>query len=118
MMLGIIASAVAATAAVAQQKADQAGPKPIPRAQFIASVDAEFRKIDEAKNGQVTRAEIEQSERVKAEAIAQARNRAQFAELDTNKNGQLSRPGFAKLAPTALVSAEPMLARVDGNRDH
>jgi hypothetical protein len=112
-----VASAFAAAASLAQQKAEQAAPKPIPRAQFIAGMDAEFRKMDEDKNGQVTRAEIEQSERAKAEAGARARNRAQFAELDTNRNGQLSPAEFAKLTPPAIVTAEPVLARMDGNRD-
>jgi hypothetical protein len=115
ILLGAIAAAIVATTAVAQPTP---GPKPIPRAQFIASMDAEFRKMDGDKDGQVTRAEIEQFERVKAEAAAQARNRAQFAELDANKNGQLSPAEFAKLvAPPPIVSGQPALARMDGNRD-
>jgi len=117
ILLGIVASAIATSATLAQQKADQPGPKPIPRSQFVASMDADFRKLDADKNGQVTRAEIEQAERLKAEASAKARNRAQFAELDTNKNGQLSPAEFAKLTPPTIVSADGVLARMDGNRD-
>ena len=117
ILLGIVASAIAASTALALQKADQVGPKPIPRAQFVASMDTEFRKLDADKNGQVTRAEVEQSERAKAEAGAVARNRTQFGELDINKNGQLSRSEFAKLTPPTIVSADPVLARMDGNRD-
>jgi Ca2+-binding EF-hand superfamily protein len=115
IMMGIVASVIAAPGALAQQQ--EAGPKPIPRAQFIASMDADFRKMDADKNGQVTRAEIEQVERVRAEISATARNRAQFAELDTNRNGQLSPAEFAKLTPPANVNAAPALARMDTNRD-
>lgn len=92
--------------------------QPIPRAQFIAQMDSQFRSIDADKNGQLTRAEIEQHQQQSALAEAKARNRAQFAELDTNKNGQLSPAEFAKLTPpAAAANAGPMLAREDGNRD-
>ena len=117
ILVGIVAWAIAASPALAQQTGDQAGPKPIPRAQFIAGMDAEFRRMDRDNNGQVTRAEIEQAERSKAEASAEARNRAQFVALDTNKNGQLSPAEFAKLTSPPMVNAEPVLARMDGNHD-
>lgn len=114
---GIVASAIAASTAFAQQTAEPAGPKPVLRAQFIASMDAEFGRLDGDRNGLVTPAEIEHSERAKAQASAEARNRAQFAQLDTNRNGQLSPAEFAKLTPQVVVSAAPILARMDGNRD-
>jgi hypothetical protein len=113
----MVASAFAASTAFAQQAVEPAGPKPVLRAQFIASMDAEFGKLDGDKNGLATRAEIEQSERARAQASAEARNRAQFAQLDTNKNGQLSPAEFAKLIQPVAVSAAPILARMDGNRD-
>jgi Ca2+-binding EF-hand superfamily protein len=92
--------------------------QPIPRAQFLAQMDSQFRAIDVDKNGQLTRAEIEQNLQQAATAEAKARNRAQFAELDTNKNGQLSPAEFAKLTPPAATgNAGPMLAREDSNRD-
>jgi Ca2+-binding EF-hand superfamily protein len=92
--------------------------KPIPRAQFIAEMDAQFRRMDYDKNDQVTGQEIEQYQKLTAAAEAKVRNQAMFAQLDADKNGQLSKTEFAKLttvAPTA--NAEPMLAREDGNRD-
>jgi Ca2+-binding EF-hand superfamily protein len=117
MMLAMIAGAIAG-AAFGQQKAEPAGPKPIARAQFLASMDSEFRKMDSDKNGQVTKAEVEQFQQQQAVAAAEARNRAQFVKLDTNKNGQLSPAEFAKLAPPpATTNGQPMLARMDGNRD-
>jgi len=93
--------------------------QPIPRAQFIAQMDSQFGQIDADKNGQLTRAEIEQYQKQAALTEAKARNRAQFVELDTNKNGQLSPAEFAKLAtPPAAANAGPMLAREDSNRDN
>jgi len=114
----IVAAQLAATAAHGQQPAAAAAPKPIPRAQFIASMDGEFRKTDSDRNGQLVPAEIEQFQKLQAAAAAEARNRALFAELDADRNGQLSPAEFARL-PTAppVVAAQPMLARMDGNRD-
>ncbi|MDP9423532.1 MAG: EF-hand domain-containing protein [Pseudomonadota bacterium] len=110
------------SAAIAQTKipppAQQAtGPQPILRANFIAQMDAPFGKMDADKNGQVTRAEVEQFERQRALAETQARNEALFDQLDVNKNGQLSAKEFAKLVTEPAVSAQPMLSREDSNRD-
>ena len=81
-------------------------------------MDAQFSKIDGNGDGQLTRQEIEEFEKQRALAEAQARNEAWFDQLDLNKNGQLSAKEFAKLvnvSPTA--NASPMLSREDGNRD-
>jgi Ca2+-binding EF-hand superfamily protein len=94
------------------------GAQPIPRAQFLAEMDSQFRAIDADKNGQLSRSEIEQNLQQAAVAEAKARNRAQFAQLDSNKNGQLSPAEFSKLTPPAASgNAGPMLAREDVNRD-
>ena len=117
-LLGLFAAALAATTATGQQKAEPAGPKPIARAQFLASMDSEFRKMDADKNGQLSKAEVEQFQQGQALANAEARNKAQFAELDTNKNGQLSPAEFAKLVTApSIASAQPQVSRMDGNRD-
>jgi len=92
--------------------------QPIPRAQFIADMDTQFRKMDADKNGQLSRIEIEQFQKLTAIAEAQARNRALFVQLDADKNGQLSSAEFAKVtAPSPAANAQPMIARMDGNRD-
>lgn len=109
-------------AAIAQTKKPASvqsptGQQPMLRANFIAQMDAQFGKMDADKNGQVTRAEVEQFERQKALAEAQARNEALFDQLDVNKNGQLSAKEFAKLVTEPAVSAQPMLSREDSNRD-
>lgn len=118
ILLELIAGLLAATTAFGQQKSGPAGPKPIARAQFVASMDSEFRKIDADKNGLLSRAEIEQFQQLQAAAEARTRNRAQFAELDADKDGRLSAVEFAKLvmAPPP-ANAQPLLARMDGNRD-
>jgi hypothetical protein len=117
VMVGIVVGAIA-SAAFGQQKAEPTGPKPIARAQFLASVDGEFRKIDADKNGQASKAELEQFQQRQMVAAAEARNRAQFAGLDANKDGQLSPAEFARLVPPPpLANGQAVLARMDGNRD-
>jgi len=109
-----------ATAFAGQTKpAQPASGQSVARAKFIADMDSEFRKMDADKNGQATRTEIEQYQRQQAAAQVQARNRSVFAQLDTDKNGQLSPAEFAKIAtPTPPASAQPILSRMDGNRDN
>jgi len=109
---------ILALAAVAAPPAPSAVTQPIPRTQFITEMDAQFRQIDGDKNGQLTRTEIEQYQHLAAVAEAKARNQALFVQLDTNKNGQLSPAEFAKVSAAApAANAQPMLARMDGNKD-
>ncbi len=91
---------------------------PIARAQFLAEMDGQFRLMDGDKNGQLSRAEIEQYQKQATAAERKAGNQALFALLDLNGNGQLSPAEFAEL-PTATppVNAGPMLSREDINRD-
>ncbi|HEU4704107.1 MAG TPA: hypothetical protein VFS45_00125 [Sphingomicrobium sp.] len=96
-----------------------AAAQPIPRATFLANMDAEFRKMDSDKNGTATRLEIEQSQRAAGSAQAHNRLRARFAELDTDRNGQLSLAEFGRLLPPpAPPNAAPILSRFDLNRDN
>lgn len=117
----IIAGAVApVSGAFGQTRPATQAPaaQPVPRARFIADMDVEFRKMDADKNGQLTRIEIEQFQRIQAVAQAQARNRQLFARLDTDKNGQVGPAEFAKLTQAPPASnAQPILTRMDSNRD-
>ena len=98
--------------------ASPAAAKPLPRAQFIADMDAQFRKMDTNGDGVVTRTEVEATERANAAALATQRNRALFAELDKNHDGQLSPAEFAAMAgPQTHPDAGPILTRFDTNRD-
>jgi len=91
---------------------------PVPRTEFIQTMDAEFRKMDTDKNNVVTRAEIEQFQRASAAAAAAARLRELFVRLDTDKNGQLSPAEFGNMAVTPPPpNAKPLLDQHDLNRD-
>ena len=120
-----VASLPAAQAGAQTKVAAQAKPtaaaaaQPIPRATFLANMDAEFRKMDADRNGIITRAEVERFQRAAAVLRAQARLRARFAELDSDRNGQISLAEFGRLqgAPPA-ANATPLLTRFDLNRDN
>jgi Ca2+-binding EF-hand superfamily protein len=120
IVLMLLASGSAGLALAQQRTKEQQSPSPQPisRTAFIAQMDAQFGKMDADKNGQLTRAEIEQVQKLAAVAEAEARNRALFAELDKDGNKQLSAAEFAKLVtdPPPAIAA-PMLSREDGNRD-
>jgi len=95
-----------------------AAPQPILRAAFIAQMDAQFGKMDSDKDGKLSRLEIEEFEKQRTLAEAEARNAALFDRLDVNKNGQISAKEFAKLvAPPPSAGAQPMLSREDSDRD-
>ena len=116
----VCVSAVVALASASEASAQPKAPagQSLPRAQFIANMDGVFRKMDADKNGQLTKNEIEEYQKLQAVAQAQSRNRALFSQLDTDKNGQLSKTEFAKIAtPAPAASAQPILASRDLNRD-
>lgn len=110
---------LAAQAKKAPAAQQPAGPQPILRANFIAQMDAQFGKLDSDKDGRLSGTEIEQFEKQRLLAEAQARNDALFDRLDVNKNGQISSREFDKLVPEKPLAAgaQPMLSREDSNRD-
>ena len=90
--LAIFAAQMLAAQPVARP-ATPSAPAPSPdlsRAQFIATMDAQFRAQDPNGDGKLTRAEIETAERAKVLATAQSQNRQIFAQLDVDHNGALS----------------------------
>lgn len=90
----------------------------VPRSEFIATMDSEFRKMDADKNNILTRKEIEDYERSMSAIAIDNRRRALFAALDTDRNGTLSSQEFSRLQlPAAPVSAAPVLTQNDLNRD-
>lgn len=90
----------------------------LPRADFIALMDADFKKRDLDQNGKATRAEVEEFTKRAAAAVAQDQNRDLFQRLDIDKNGVITPAEFAGLIPPPKfidVSAE--MTRFDSNRD-
>jgi Ca2+-binding EF-hand superfamily protein len=90
----------------------------LPRADFIALMDADFKKRDLDGNGKATRAEVEEFTKRAATAAAQEQNRELFQRLDVDKNGLITPAEFAALIPAPKfidVSAE--MIRFDSNRD-
>ena len=119
----ILAGAIVSLTAAVAQRPKSTAPKPaeaqpLSRATFLSEMDGQFRKMDADKNGQLTKVEIEQFEKLAAVANAEGRNREQFIQLDMDKNGQLSAAEFKKLVtPPPPANAAPMVAREDRNRD-
>lgn len=112
LLLGMTSSALAQTAPKAGASA------PVPRATYIITMDAEFRKMDGDKDGKVTRAEIETFDRGAALGQARARAQAMFAELDTDRSGQLSPTEFARIVSgSPSVDGRPLLGKLDTNKD-
>jgi len=118
----LVASAWASLAtiplAVPAAAAPSAPSSDLPRATFIATMDAQFRTLDPNNDGKLTRAEIEVSERAKTLATAQTQNRAVFAQLDADHNGALSPAEFVGLIQQPpLPDVTPIMTRLDANRD-
>ena len=95
----------------------QAAAQPLPRATFSATMDGEYRKIDTNKDGQLTRAEVDASQKAAITLQVQARQRAVFATLDGDRNGQLSLVEFSKVPVTPRPTNPDVLMRFDTSRD-
>jgi Ca2+-binding EF-hand superfamily protein len=103
--------------AIAQSQPTGAGP--LARSTFIATMDAEYRKLDTNNDKIVTKAEIEVSQRrIAADAAAQ-RARAIFQKIDADRNGALSLDEFirANAAPAPSGEGAAIMKRLDTDRD-
>lgn len=90
----------------------------IPRAEFIQSMDTDFRKRDLNNDGRITQGELEEFERQISSVTVRTQNQALFANLDADRNGSLTYEEFAQLVrdvPTPDVSGQ--MLRFDINRD-
>ena len=96
-----------------------AAAQPLARADFIAQMDAEFRRLDRDSSGVVLPQEIVETQREVARAEALRQNQAVFAGLDKDGDGQLSAQEFSALAnPDAIsVSADPLMQQFDTDKD-
>lgn len=118
-------SGSASTKMTAPQSAKPAVPaKPavtvpdLPRADFIALMDADFKKRDLDQNGKATRAEMEEFAKRAAAAAAQEQNRELFQRLDVDKSGLITPAEFAALIPAPkFIDVSTEMIRFDRNRD-
>lgn len=117
-MLSYFALLTALSAAAVAQNGPSSASSPVPRAEFLKTMDSEFNKMDADKDKVLTTMEIEQFQRAISVVQAQTRNRALFAELDADRSGQVSAAEFMKLeVPMPSVSAVPILSQTDLNKD-
>ena len=118
-VLGVLAASAAAAPPAAKAPAAPLRPPavPVPRADFIRTMDAEFGKMDANHDKLVTRAEIEQYERAANLLQARAAAQALFAKMDTDRNGQLSPAEFEQMVTPAPPNPTPVLAQHDLNKD-
>ena len=112
--IALVACSVPLATARAQTSA-----KPINRANFTATLDAQFKAIDANKDGVASVAEIEAYQRAQAALLIQRQTAGLFARLDTNRDGSISREEFLRISSSTnvKVSAAPMLAKMDTNKD-
>src|SRR6185312_4475777 len=85
-----------------QGKLVQSGGRALSRPEFMKNIQSTFERIDRARDGGFTKAELQYFRmRLERERAAAARQRAdsEFAKLDVNRNGRLSRAEFMAAAP-------------------
>ena len=110
-------TATATAQAVPKATAALAVPS-IPRAAFLANMNAQFARMDANHDGKVTKPEIEAFQRASELQEIEARNHGIFAQLDSDHNGQLSPAEFARFhAQLEAPNGAPMLQRFDKDRD-
>jgi hypothetical protein len=128
MCIGIaalVAVANAASAAPAPSKsapnpapAAASGPVAVPRTEFIATMDSEFRKMDADHNNALTKKEADDFAHAMLGIEIDNRRRALFAALDADHNGQLTAQEFARLEiPAPEITSAPLFAQGDLNHD-
>ena len=111
----LLGSALLASAAAANPPQ----PASLTRAQFVAAMDAEFRKLDLDKDQVASSAEIAESQRKAQAAAAAQRLDSVFKQLDKDGDGKLSATEFRAIGTAEKPAANPapVLARFDSNRD-
>ena len=120
-MIRILMLSLAGTALASSANAQNA-PKPIPRAQYVQTVDNRFNAADTNHDGQVTKAELavlEQRDLENAKAKLNQQLTVSFNRLDTNHDGKLSLQEFLGAAPPVRQSETPdqTIAKLDTNHD-
>lgn len=123
VIIAVAALAAACPSAIAAAQAPVAtsppsAPVPVPRSDFIATMDSQFHKVDADKDGILTRKEIEDFEQAMSFMVIDNQRRALFAALDTDHNGVLTPQEFARLnMPAPKISADTDLQQADLDHD-
>jgi len=97
-------------------------PRPIPKSEFLKSLDNRFAGIDANHDGKITVQEMtaqQQRELQMAKEKLQQQIAARFKQLDTNKDGQLSQQEFLAATPPIRTNETPqdLMQRFDANHD-
>ena len=95
----------------------QAVTAPVPRAEYLKVMDAEFKQLDANSDGRVTAQEAAAKLTRDEHERALAANRQIFARLDKDHNGSLSPEEFAGLVTTPTVDSTAYMRRLDLNHD-
>lgn len=89
------------------------------RAQFLTTMDADYRLMDSNGDGGATKTEVEAFQRRVLIVAGAERARADFARLDSDRNGQISLAEFTRGSvslPKSLDVSGPM-SKLDANKD-
>jgi len=125
VLLGLLATTTGAHAQPRPAQPDGAPPQSlpaqsgdVPRAVFITTMDAEFRRRDSNGDGTLVESEIQQFEGRESLAAARLANRNLFTRLDRDRNGTLSPDEFSALVgPVQPPNVGAQMLRLDSNRD-
>ena len=107
-VIGALIVGAAINGAAIGQAAQPAAGGNVPRSDYIATMDIEFRKMDGDKNGQVTRAEVEAQER--GAALGQARARAWPSAAPRSNVSTSVRVTWPFLSPSILRNSVSIVA--------
>ena len=113
----LFAAALLASAPLFAQAETAPAPEPMTRAKLTANVDAEFKKMDTNKDGQLVKDEIEAAQLDAIKGRIAARNKALFAALDKDKNGSISVAEFDGLPAQAPRPDATSILRHDSGKD-
>lgn len=94
--------------------------QPLARSAFLATMDAQFHKMDANGDGFVSDVELAAQQQRDVNDAAVERARTAFARLDANHDGQVTSEEFvrASVGQQRKVDVTALMGRLDVNRDH